>query len=176
MTRFGFAAAGVLLLSLGGCGMFGPKEPPTPCPRVSILGDAGRAVQFRPGPGRDPTDVLLEIEIAGISSACEFGRRNESVSVTTNIAVAATRGPAAQGDTVGNVNYFIAVTDREQNILAKQVFDARIAIPPGQRRAGVADETVQRIPLTTRRPGDIEILVGLQLTEEQLRQNRLNPR
>ncbi len=130
-------------------------------------------MEFRPGPGRDPTDVVLEVEIAGIGTGCDFSSRNTVVTVSTNIGITATRGPASQGEAVGSVNYFIAVLDRQQTILQKRVFDASIKLPVGTRRGGVADQTVQTIPLDGRRSGEYEILVGLQLTEEQLRYNRL---
>lgn len=140
---------------------------------MSILGDAQKAIQFRPGPGRDPTDVVYEIEIAGIGSGCEFARKNASVTVTTNIGIAASRGPAAQGDVTGVGNYFVAIVDRQQNILRKEVFDASVKLPVGTRRAGTGDQTVQTIPLGPNvRSSDYEVLVGLQLSEEQLRWNR----
>lgn len=159
---------------LSACGSlnFLDDTPLPPCPQVRLLGDANKLTQFRQGPGRDPTDVAFEVEIVGIDGVCEFKDTNTTVTVTTTIGIAATRGPASQGDVATNAAYFVAVVDNTGQVLAKEVFDSRLDLPAGRRRTGVAEETAQRIPLGTRKTSEVEILVGLQLNEDQLRFNR----
>ncbi len=169
----------VLLASCGSGGWFGKKEvePPLPCPRIGILGDARKAVQFRPGPGRDLTDVAYEVELLDYNGGCKFEDKdkvkNVAVTVTFTLQIAATRGPAAGDSRESVVPYFIAVVDKQQNILSRDAFLARIPLPPGRRRVAVGDELEQRIPLPAgRSTRDIEILIGLQLDNEQLDFNR----
>lgn len=161
-------AAG-LLLALAGCGYFGEEEA-RPCPDAVVLADAKRITQFRPGPGRDLTDVQFEGEIAGIAGTCVFGKRDLTVTLIADLVV--TRGPAAAAEEA-NLPFFVAITDEARNIVAKQVFDSAIAVPRGQRRAGVREEIEQVIPLAAGEPSPYyEIVVGFQLSPEQLEQNR----
>jgi len=168
------ALLAVLAAGLSACGSLGmgDKEPPPPCPKVRLLADTNKLVQFRQGPGRDITDVAYEIEIVGLDAVCEFKDKNATVTVTTTLGIAASRGPASLGDIAASVSYFIAVIDSSQQVLGKEVFESRLDLPAGRRRTGVAEETSQRIPLGTRRSSEMEILVGLQLDEEHLRFNR----
>ncbi len=166
-------SAALLVSALAGCGMMGTsKEVPPPCPKVRLLGDANKLTQFRQGTGRDATDVAFQVDVVGLDAVCEFKDKNANVVVTTTLGVAATRGPASQGDVVSTISYFVAVVDSTQQILVREAFESRIDLPAGRRRAGVVEETVQRIPLNGKRSSEIEILVGLQLSEEQLQFNR----
>ena len=158
-------------LMLSGCGLF-DREVKPPCPRVGILGDAATMTQFRSGAGRDLTDVEFEAEIIGFTGGCEFGDRNTKVVVTVNVEIVALRGPAAKGDSI-TVPFFVAITDRDERILARETFASKIDFPSGRRRAGVAEEMEQKIPLAAgRRSSDVEILIGFQLGQAQLEYNR----
>lgn len=135
-----------------------------------ILADAKRITQFRAGPGRDLTDVEFEGEIAGISGTCVYGKRDLTVTLVADLV--ATRGPAAATEQA-TLPFFVAIADEARNIVAKQVFDSAIAIPRAQRRAGVREEIEQVIPLPKDAPSPyFEIVVGFQLSAEQLEQNR----
>lgn len=164
------ALAFAFLPALAGCGMFSEPAPPRACPDAVILVDAQRITQYRPGPGRDLTDVQFSGEIARIAGTCVYS--DDALTATVIVDIVATRGPAA-ADAEANLPFFVAVTDEARNIVAKQVFDSAIPIPEGRRRAGVREEIEQVIPL----PGDdtvpyYEIIVGFQLTPEQLERNR----
>lgn len=164
-------SAGLLALAFAGCGVFGANQPPGPCPDAAILADAKRVTFYRPGPGRDLTDVEFEGEIARIAGACKYGRNEITVTLVADIV--AERGPAAAADGAANLPFFVALADAERQIVAKQVFDSVIPIPQGRRRAGVREEIEQVIPLTPgEAPPAYEIIVGFQLTAEQLEQNR----
>lgn len=164
------ALAAGIALPLGACGLFDRKAP-EPCPRVAILADTASVTQFRPGAGRDLTDVTYEAEITGFKGACEYKDRGETVVVTAALQIVATRGPAGSAEAV-SLPFFVAVADRGQSILAKEVFQSRIEFKPGRRRAGVEEEMEQKIPLRGRRGTDYEILVGFQLDPGQLDYNR----
>jgi hypothetical protein len=175
VRRAGFRAAVALAavaFLLAGCGLFGKSEKKPPCPRVSILADTAQLAKFRPGEGRDLTDVEYEAEIVGFGGNCEFTDRGSTVETVLTVRIVAARGPALAGPSV-TVPFFVAIADRNQRIIAKEVFDSPIAFAPGQRRVGVAEEVVQRIPIAAGwRSTDYEILLGLQLSAEQLDYNR----
>lgn len=157
---------------LSACALFN-KTPPPPCPQIGILADAAKLTHFRPGEGRDITDVDFKGEVVGISGACKTGDKGKAIEMTVSLRLVATRGPASSGSAV-TLPYFVSVVDHQtQRILAKRNFDSPIDFSGGQRRAGVVEVVTQHIPLTQGRKGsDFDVLVGLQLTAEQLDYNR----
>ena len=163
------AAAALLVAALlaSGCASDLPQRP---CPDVAILRDAERAVLFRDGPGRDLTDVRYEVSIAGVTPQCVF--KGDTLTSTVAIDIVAARGPAAEGDE-GVFHFFVAVLDSGSTILNKQVFETRVPLPAGSRRAGVREQIDQILQLKSGEDGlDYQILVGLQLDPSQLRYNR----
>ena len=160
------AAAAVLL---GGCGLF-DNTPPPPCPRISILRDAERVTLFRAGPGRDVNDIEFEAEIGEIRAGCEI--KGGQVAVRTQVAIFAARGPAAAGKPLA-LAFFVAITDPGGRIIAKEVFESPFEFKTNQQRAGVTEEIDQAIPLAGKvQAEDYDILVGFQLSAEQLEYNR----
>jgi len=171
----GRAAAAVLLsgLVLAGCAMFQEAGPPIPCPRAVTVADAASLTRFD-GTGRDLTDVLFEAEIAQIASACEYD--DGAVDVTVQVQFVALRGPADQ-QRRGDFDYFVAIADAGQTILARESFDATIEFPGNKTQAGVVEELEQHIPLRADEPGaGYVIYVGFVLTPDELAFNRQNSR
>lgn len=164
-------AVTVLVLLGGLLAACGTKRNPPPCPRVGILGDAQKSTQYREGPGRDLTDVAFETELLDYNGGCKYENKETTVVVTFALQVAATRGPGATSNEA-QVPYFVAIVDKQQNILLRQGFVARIPFKEGQRRVVVADELEQAIPLNGRRTTEIEILVGLEMPRDQLDRTR----
>jgi hypothetical protein len=163
-------AAGLAVL-LAGCAAlgFGKKET-RGCPGFAVLRDAGRTTQYREGPGRDLLDVRYAVEIGEVTGSCTFD--DDQVRMTVAVDLLFTRGPAAEGRQA-QVPFFVAVTKGEDRILAKQVFQSAVEFPPDRRRAGVREEVDEVIQLA---PGEdptlYEVIVGLQVSEEQLERNR----
>jgi len=163
------ALAGALLVAA--CA---DRAPLRPCPPVSVLKDTERAVMFRDGPGRDITDVRWEVAIASVDSKCTY--RGDQLTSQVAVDIVAGRGPAADAP-AGVFAFFVAVVDREQNILAKQVFETRVEFAATQGRAGVREEIDQMVRLPAGAEGDdYVVLVGLQLEPQQLEYNRAQRR
>ncbi len=157
-----------LALTVAGCTMF--SDPPPPCPRASVLGDAARLVRFQAGEGRDLTDVEHEAEIAVVGLACDYD--DDEVVNEVTIQVAAIRGPAARGSET-EMSYFVAYIHGERGIQEKAVFTSAITFKEGRRRGGVQEEVEVVIPITAKAQGpEYEIIAGFQLTPEQLAYNR----
>lgn len=164
MTSSTRALAAALLLALAGCSSAQPA-PPGGCPKVAVLGELAELVRFRPGAGRDLTDVEIEAKFSTLAFGCLYDK--QSVSVEIDIEVEATRGPAL-GPGKATFQYFAAVTNPAGEIVAKEPFDATVEFKGNTTRLVVADELTQRIPLVDRNSGpNWSILLGLQLTDEQ---------
>lgn len=158
-------AAGLLLLAA--CSS-NKREPA--CPRASILSDAATVTKFRDGPGRDLTDVVSRGEIVDIATQCEYDKRG--VTMTLQVAIAGTRGPADRSREAA-FDYFVAVADPQRNILAKEVFRVQFKFSENQTRVGTVDEIEPRIPLKdVMKAPDYQVLVGFQLTPDEIEWNR----
>lgn len=146
------------------------NRPDPACPSAAILADAANVTKFRDGSGRDLTDVVVEGEIVNIAVGCSYDRRG--VSVDLQVAIAGTRGPADRSR-AAEFDYFVAVTDAERNVLAKEIFRVRVRFADNQTRVGQVEEIEPRIPHTDpAKAARYQILVGFQLTPDEIAWNR----
>ncbi len=163
MTRLPVA---FLCLVLAGCALF-DKGPQLPCPRAVLLSEAAEMVEFRPGPGRDLTDVLYRGELVVMSWTCEYDD-DGYVDSDVVLAVGLERGPAAEGN-IGRFTYFVAITNPADKIIAKQVFPVEVEYPGFGPRVAVQEEVSQRIHYAPNADARYyRIIIGFQLTQDQL--------
>lgn len=145
-----------------------------PCPYVKILYDAARYVELT-GDRVAASNVGYTGEIEGVSSDCRY-REDDPIAVDLNILFSLGRGPQASGDQ-RSYRYWIAVTERNKAVLAKQYFD----IPAnfgGQTTTSVQEERSIVIPRASidTSGGNFEILVGFDITPEMAEFNRTGSR
>ena len=127
-------------------------------------------IRYREGLGRDLTDVRYEAKVLDIKSSCKY--LDNRVRVEAVIDIVAQKGPAAKG-VAAQVPFFVAIIDNDQNIIAKKTFVSELEFRDGRRRAGVREEIEQIMYLKKGEAGTgYEVIVGLQLTKHQLKQNR----
>jgi hypothetical protein len=145
------------------------------CPNIVIVKDTAELTAFRPGPGRDLTDVVLDARIDGFDGECETDLESDksgTVNVDLQMVFEATRGPANE-TRAGEFSFFVAIANRDGAILAKKVFETEFEFEGNRNRIGGIEELTQEIPL---RPGelgeDFDIFIGFQLDPEQLNYNR----
>lgn len=145
-----------------------------PCPFVKILYDAARYVELadnRPAAAA----VGFTGEIEGVSADCRY-RGDDPITVDINLLFSLGRGPQA---TAGQhtYRYWIAVTERNNAILAKEYFDLPVTFSSGQV-AQVPQEQQVIIPRAsaTTSGGNFEILVGFDVTPEMAEFNRSGSR
>jgi hypothetical protein len=162
------ALAGIL----AGCSSGPDPEAAQRCPRVAVVADAALAEQFRPGPGRDLTDLASRAQIIEISGGCAYDEGG--VTVTVNMPIVVERGPALSGGEV-EYAYFVAVTDLDWNVIAKRTFPVRFRFDSGSGFAAAVEELEQAIPLQSQRQAaEYQVLIGFDLDREQLRRNLSN--
>src|SRR5262249_14966530 len=124
---------------------------PYTCPDIAVIQDASKLVKFRDGPGRDPTDVVYEAQIARAHLDCSF----EDNSVATKVAfqLVVRKGPASNSDTV-TLPYFAAVVSNdERRLVSKRQFE--IVVPfHGQGMVTLAQEVPEDAPVVPK-PADL---------------------
>ena len=142
------------------------------CPGMTSVLDAYMAATFKPGTEPLPTNALYTVEIVKVKGNCSFdkqGKTSDSNLMVTFGATRATPGDAAQY----TVPYFVAVTLGE-TVITKQLRKVTFSFAPGEKSATFEDD-IDDVALVTdgeKKPYDYQILVGLQLTKEQLDYNR----
>ncbi|ADM08523.1 hypothetical protein PB2503_02227 [Parvularcula bermudensis HTCC2503] len=144
---------------------------PGPCPNVFALGDAASKVEFI-GPAA-LENVAWSAEITDVRTSCRYVD-DKPIRAEVAIDFAVGRGPAATG-AQHDLRYFVAVTRRNTDVIAKEVFTLPVQVR-GELATVRLSEEVANI-LIPRADADtsgtnFEIAVGLVLTREQLLYNR----
>lgn len=145
-----------------------------PCPYVKILYDAARYVELT-GERVSASNVGFTGEIEGLVSNCAY-QNDEPITVETRVLFNLGRGPQAQGDQ-RTYRYWIAVTERNKAVLAKQYFDLPINFEGAQTASVTQDQTIVIPRASATTSGDnFEILVGFDVTPEMADFNRSGSR
>tara|TARA_R110000868_G_scaffold76499_2_gene219891 strand:- start:36451 stop:37014 length:564 start_codon:yes stop_codon:yes gene_type:complete len=179
MRPFAILAAAAFMLS--GCqSVVGALSTPVPnigpCPAALSLYDAHRIVQLEGGEVRYE-NVGFTGEILAVRSLCSYsGERPILANLELDMGFG--RGPAAVGES-HTYEYFVAVTRRDTAVIAKEVFPVTVRFNAGQDRV-FRTETIDAISIPRANADtsgiNFEILVGFELTPEELAFNRSGQR
>ena len=162
-----------VLPAVAGCSWIDKKKEQPPCPRVSVLADSARMVRFKPGPGRDISDVELSANFSDFKGSCLYDWDKKVMSVNLQIVIDAQRGPAAQGRK-SELSYFVAIPAFFPSDKAKVVMPVSLEFPDTTDRVRYGDKEVSlNIPIPRiKELAAYEVFIGLQLTEDQVEYNR----
>ncbi len=146
-----------------------------PCPFVRILYDAARYVEFEGGQ-QASSAVGFTGEIEGVEAECEY-READPIDIDMEILFHLGRGPQADGGS-RTYRYWVAVTERNSAILAKQYFDLPVDFE-GQDRVMVRERlegiTIPRSDIAVS-GASFEVLIGFEVTPEMAEFNRSGSR
>jgi hypothetical protein len=147
-----------------------------PCPYVKTLYDASRFVEFKDDKEAS-ANVGFTGEIQGVSAGCQY-KDEEPIHVTMDVLFELGRGPEAQGGSKV-YHYWVAVTDRNREVITRQDFELPVNFPSGKDRVYVTDSvnniTIPRGTATTS-GANFEVLVGFDVTPKMAEFNRLGKR
>ncbi len=176
-----------IAVALGGCGgLFSSASPLPACPMAYALKDANHITVYRPGPGRDITDIAYEAWILGVDGDCSYVIKTKSKkpneqtysSVTTTLRprLRVTPGPAMTSYRA-QLNYFTAIPSFYPKPEGRAEFSRDVELPANRTQLDVTEANIEiTIPLGDQRRGEKqEVFVGFILTEDQLRENRQWP-
>lgn len=168
-------AAMLVGAAVGGC--TSDTENLTVCPRVAVLTEAGTLTRFEPGPGRDILDITYQVDVGDLPAQCTFvDTKKQGRRVTVELApvFVAERGPA-DSDGKASFTWFVSVV-RDGEILSKQPFEEVAEFPANRSRTIIQENdppVVVDIPLPYKGAEyEYEVLVGFQLTQDELDYNR----
>ncbi len=143
------------------------EKNPGPCPEAFALYDTSRLVEFR---GKESySNVGFTGEINKVRSLCRYYGGNP-IEADLEMDISFGRGPAANSS-VATYEYYVAVTRKNIDVIAKQTFPITVTFPAGSNVVEVT-ETVGKIIIPrandTTSGANFEIIVGFELTPQQV--------
>ncbi len=163
---------GAMTAALASCGLLDNKVV-YPCPKAFILGDAGNLVRFKPGAGRDITDIVFEARIADFAGTCEYDpKKKKGVDISMNVAIDIRRGPASASSDI-SFEYFIAIPSYLPEPAGKRIFPVKGKFEDKETRLTYGDSVRMFIPLADPNDGSLEdIVIGFQLSPDEIEFNK----
>lgn len=167
----------LFVLALAGCSaasdvkdfVFEPLDTDAKCPDSGVVGGIGRVTRFD-GRGTGFVNQTYSATLTEVKSDCSY--ENNGVTVKLSVQTLAELGPAAPGRSV-DLPYFVAVTDKQDKIVAKKVFSNTVSFAGNQNRGGGIDTLTEHVPLTKPRDGETyHVILGFQLSQDELAYNR----
>lgn len=145
------------------------------CPPVSVRPDLKQLVEFNDP--EKPTDATKtsEVEIRSVQNTCRL--ENGGIVMQIDIALYGKTGPKARVKPSDKPSfaypYFVAVTDETGNVVSKEIFAASLAYGANQNDLNQTESVFQSMPIPDKAEGEnFSVIVGLQLTPEQLAYNQ----
>jgi hypothetical protein len=173
-SRLANLALPALIIALAGCGLFEREKRPGACPRFLILGGAEEVTKFRPGPGRDVTDIAFRASVADFKGTCGYDKN--TVKVTLSVVFEVERGPAGATRDAA-FQYFVAIPQFHPDPAGKQVFPITTRLEGSAPRLVPAEAIDITIPVKDKQLGaEYEVYIGFQLTPEEIEWNRTHRR
>jgi hypothetical protein len=154
---------------LGACSSDSKKNN---CPYAAVLAPTATLTTFRPGIKDDPSGELYTVGLNEVSADCSFDSDNGTTDSSLALSFKAKRAPSPDAASY-RVPYYVAITQGER-VLSKHDFWVNFSFAAGAPTADFSDSVAStRINLENgKKPYDYEILVGLQLTHDQLDYNK----
>ncbi len=144
-----------------------------PCPLMGVLYDNARLVDFAAPDNERYANIEFTGEMQGVRGLCRYVEA-DPITMNIEIEMAFGRGPAATSDRQ-TYRYWVAVTRRGIAPIEKAYFDVDVRFPRGEAVVRHT-ESIERIVIPRATPDlsgeNFEILVGFELTPEQLQFNR----
>jgi len=148
------------------------KKNAGPCPFVKVLYDAGRYEEFKDNQEASAS-VAYTGEIQDLTADCTYKGLDP---IRNNMQISFELGRGPQGASARKTyRYWVAVTHRNKEVLAKEYFDLPVDFPAGQDRVRVVDKINDiLIPRAGANVSgeNFEILVGFDVTPEMADFNR----
>jgi hypothetical protein len=155
--------------------MMGRDDRPNvgPCPLMGVLYDNSRLVSFVGEDTSRYAGITFTGEMQGVRGLCRYVE-DDPIAMSIEIDMSFGRGPAATADRQ-TYRYWVAVTRRGRAPIEKAYFDVDVRFRRGEQVV-TRTEQIERIEIPRANAEisgeNFEILVGFELTPEQLQFNR----
>lgn len=150
-----------------------PRPNAGPCPLMGVLYDNARVVDFAAPANQRYANIEFTGEMSGVRGLCRYVGADPIV-MNLDVDMSFGRGPAATSDRQ-TYRYWVAVARRGRAPIEKAYFDIDVRWDRGQAVVS-RTEHIERIVIPrandTVSGENFEVLVGFELTPEQLQFNR----
>ena len=148
------------------------KDKAPTCPYAAVLAPVSTLTTFQPDKTDDPAGELYTVGIVHVETKCDFDPDNGTTNSSLEIRFKAKHAPT-EGAKEYRVPYFVAVA-LDGKILNKRDVWLRFGFPPGSPTTTFTDSVASIVVNLEngKRPYDYEIVVGFQLTKDQLDYNK----
>ncbi len=144
-----------------------------PCPLMGVLYDNSRLVDFAEPDSQRYSNIEFTGEMQGVNGLCRYVG-DDPITMSIDIDMAFGRGPAATSDRQ-TYRYWVAVVRRGRAPIEKAYFDVDVRWQRGEAVV-TRRETIEQIVIPRANAEvsgeNFEVLVGFELTPEQLQVNR----
>jgi len=146
------------------------SEPP-PCPSAGTLVDAATITEFAKARSTADSNIRYQAEITRSAYDCSVSGNN--VTGTVGIVGEVSLGRRGRAGEI-TLPLFVAVTIRDAEVVTKRFETVDVTIPKGQKRA-TFEKIIPNFEFnirTGRKTVDYELLIGFNLSPEQVAYNR----
>lgn len=149
----------------------------SPCPQVEIVDDLSSLSDFTNPKKMSKDNLISRVDLSSAESTCKLA--SASAIVDLKVVFNGKLGPKArQKDSdkpFFSYPFFIAVTAPSGKIMAKEIFSASLTYGAKENSHAYFENLRQIIPIASKdQAKNYRVLVGFQLTPEQLAYNRAN--
>jgi hypothetical protein len=158
-------ASAIVLLCLAACADDSAPRGGLFCPTVSRVEQLSSLTRFLPS-SEDVTAEITQAHITGVAGQCDLEGDKHAIRVSFKIGFSATNGPANHGAPI-ELPYFVSVT-QDETVVSKVPYKIAISFDGNVTSATAVSKTVKVELPNVKLSARTEILVGFQLSPEQL--------
>ncbi|MDB5492401.1 MAG: putative lipoprotein [Micavibrio sp.] len=147
------------------------------CPIVRIVSDLNQVHQFADGASASPRAEISTVYMQAVDTTCKIAKN--SMVVDMNIAFSGGVGPKGRtrsGDKPSFAYpYFVAITNNQGSIIGKEVFALTMNYGGTGNNETRIEQVRQVIPLHDKNHRNYQVLIGFQISDQELAYNRALP-
>ncbi len=147
------------------------------CPEVQIVDDLSSLSDFTSPNKQYKEHLISRVDLISAESTCKLA--SKSVIVDLKLIFNGTLGAKGRQNSADkpffSYPYFVAVTAPNGKIMAKEIFAASVTFNPNENNHSYYEKLRQIIPIDSKERANLyKILIGFQVTPDQLAYNRNN--
>lgn len=147
------------------------------CPDVRIVQDLNQVHQFIDAGAPAPAEAVSSVRMLSVQNSCKISNNNVAVDMT--LAFEGSIGPKGRSSANDKPSfaypYFVAITNNQGSIIAKEVFAVTMAYDGKQTSKSSTEQIRQMIPMNGVDQKNYKVLIGFQLNDQELAFNRSLP-
>ncbi len=145
------------------------------CPKLEIVRDLGIISDFTDPRRQENKNLTSRVAITSAESSCELSAKTATVDL--KLIFDGTLGPKGRAQKTDkpffSYPFFVAVTTPNGKILAKEIFAASMTYSANENKHTYYENMRQIIPIKSKQQARFyNILIGFQVTSDQLKYNR----